>query len=234
MAHDNLPYARTTADEDEAKQTFEEFKRAADGMRTTGQLITEKLSANGRMTEANKYKEKVHKTLQIVAEFRRIYGDILSFTSSWHPGHGSQIDGTELYRAPSERGSHRSHRSSTSESKKEEEVRLQTELAQAKANQEALDKEEAIERQKLELAHIEEKQKLEMNNRRKRLNQEAERKLLEVRLQTVREEPEEDKARSESDDNFVDAFIATERSKLDSVSRHKEHHQTTVPVNSLP
>ena len=61
LAHDNLPYARNTADDDEAKQTFEEFKGAADGMRRTGQLITEKLSANGRITEANEYKERYTK-----------------------------------------------------------------------------------------------------------------------------------------------------------------------------
>ena len=83
------------------------------------------------------------------------------------------------------------------------------------------------------MAHIEEKQKLEINNRRKRLNQEAERKILEVRLQTVREEPEEGKARSESDDEFVDAFLAAESSKVDSVSSHKGQHQTTFPINSI-
>ena len=53
-------------------------------MRNTGQLISEKLMADGRMTEARRYTEKVNRKYQIVAEFRRIYGDILSMTSTWH------------------------------------------------------------------------------------------------------------------------------------------------------
>ena len=39
LAYDILPFARTNADEDEAKQTFKEYKRAADGMIATSQLL---------------------------------------------------------------------------------------------------------------------------------------------------------------------------------------------------
>ena len=69
-------------------------------MRAIGQLITEKLVADGRVTEANRYVEQVNNRLKTVDEFKRIYGDILSFTSTWHPGQGSQIDGTKLFKGP--------------------------------------------------------------------------------------------------------------------------------------
>ena len=102
LAEEDFPNAKTPGDEYEVKQTFEEYKGAADFMRRTGQIINEKLIANGRMAEVQNYKDRVAKKLSIVAEIRRLYGDVLSFTDSWHPGFHSQIDGTELYKSPSE------------------------------------------------------------------------------------------------------------------------------------
>ena len=133
-----LPVDRIIGEDREAKQIFELFKHATDGMRSTGGMIIEKLVSDGRITESNRLKDKINQRLNVVAGFREINGDVLSFTSSWHPGQRSQIDGTELYRAPSEGGTHRSFRSDSSENRKAEERRLQAEIVQAKADQEAL------------------------------------------------------------------------------------------------
>ena len=65
-----LPQIRTRGDERETKRTFELFKHATDGMRSTGQSIMEKLAADGRATESRILKDKINRKLQIVVEPR--------------------------------------------------------------------------------------------------------------------------------------------------------------------
>ena len=74
-------------------------------------------------------------------------------------------------------------------------MHLQAEIAQAKANQEALEQVEAIEQQKLELerlnmeqSHRAKQQQLELTNKAERLKREGHRKGLEAKLHTITEE----------------------------------------------
>ena len=172
--------ARISDDIAEAKETFCESKRAADGMASTGMLIVEKLVSQGTIAEANSIRERINRNRAIVNEFRDIYKEVLSFTDTWHPGQGSQIDGAELYRAPSQSGSHRSNRSNTSSSRRDEQILIQGDLAQIAANQKALQEADEIELQKLALTH-----KVE------RLRLQAEMDGKKAKLQIIREEPEE-------------------------------------------
>ena len=152
-------------------------------MRLTGQRITEKLVTDGRVTEASRYNEKINQKYKTVIEIRRLYWDVLSVTDTWEPGFRPRIEGTEPHRANSERGSHRSHGSKTSESRKEEELRLQAELAQANASQEALQQVEQIEQQKLELTH-----------RAEQLKRDAHTKGIKAKLQTISEDSKENQS----------------------------------------
>ena len=85
-AEEYLPQARTPGDEMEAKQTFADFKHATDGMKTTGQSIIDRLVSDGRIADSNTFKIEINRRLNVVAEFREIYGDVLSVTDTWHPG----------------------------------------------------------------------------------------------------------------------------------------------------
>ena len=141
-AEEYLPHARTPGDEIEAKQTFRDFKHATDGMKTTGQSIIDRLVSEGRIADSNIFKSEINRRLNVVAEFRVMYGEVLSVTDTWHPGYGSQADGTENFKTPSERGSNRSHKSDTSSTRREEERRIQADLAQLKASHKQMTEEE--------------------------------------------------------------------------------------------
>ena len=79
-AESYLPNARTGEDDQETKRNFAEFKAAVDGMRLTGQRITEKLVSDGSTTEANMYNEKVNRKYTTILEMRSLYWD--SYTGS--------------------------------------------------------------------------------------------------------------------------------------------------------
>ena len=87
-------------------------------------------------------------------------------------------------------------------------MHLQAEIAQAKANQEALEQVEAIEQQKLELerlnmerSHRAKQQQLELTNKAERLKRQGHQKGLEMKLQTINEESEDNLSNRSSDLN---------------------------------
>ena len=53
-----LPVDRIIGEDREAKQIFELFKHATDGMRSTGGMIIEKLVSDGRITGSNRLKDR--------------------------------------------------------------------------------------------------------------------------------------------------------------------------------
>ena len=78
----DLPMARNSDDIAEAKEIFYDFKRATDGMASTGMLIVEKLVSQGTIAEANSIRERINLNRTIVNDFGDIYKDFLSFTET--------------------------------------------------------------------------------------------------------------------------------------------------------
>ena len=57
----DLPMARNSDDIAEAKEIFYDFKRATDGMASTGMLIVEKLVSQGTLAEGNSIRERINR-----------------------------------------------------------------------------------------------------------------------------------------------------------------------------
>ena len=172
----SLPHERTGDDIPETKRTFNEFKVNVDGMRHTGGRITEKLTIDGRVTEAREYNERINRKRQVVVEMRNLYWEVLSTTDTWQPGAGYQSDGIGRHGPLSDTGSRRSRRSETSGRRNDEELQILGDIAQIQTTQKKMREAEDLARKVEEM-----KSQAKVDG-------------LKARLMVISEEPNEDES----------------------------------------
>ena len=81
-----LPSAKTGI-----KSSFTEFKSVAQAFLRIATELKELLQSQGASAEVCEIDKNINEVLARIASFRHTYEDVLSFTSSWHPGCGSQV-----------------------------------------------------------------------------------------------------------------------------------------------